>query len=302
MVGRTNSTTQVEYARFRFESDSTFISSLGGEAEATMAFEFAVPEGYHPLALYVKGVRVDLVDDEGVPLKPLATWSDPTERDLAIKAGQVRGMGGVGPIIDPNTGKPVQVQEDTSTMAEPAVPNPSLGFAIQKGTEQGLEVAQEGRQGSWAIRSGKATFDVNRPAPPGLEGKLRIDKFSVDESTAIVKVEITPRRRPNDFNTRLESADKHQPPRLIDTNGTPYPAVGYIYKDSRVMEVSYNKGSPIGGLGEEGMRQVSMTNPNRSLTLVFVVTSGVDLQSFNIGDTVIESYPKPIHVENVGKH
>jgi hypothetical protein len=94
---------------------------------------------------------------------------------------------------------------------------------------------------------------------------------------------------------RLDGADRGSPIELVDTNGSRYPAVGYVYKDPRMWKVRYTKGTPLAGLNDAP--QVSMSTPDRTLQLVFVVTAGVDLKELYVGGTLIETFPKPINVQ-----
>jgi hypothetical protein len=297
MVGRTNSPTRVDYARFRFESDSTFIASVGAESESVMAFEFAVPEGYSPLCLYVKGVRVPLVNEDGEAEKPIATWPSPEARDADIRGGRFKGMTDVGPIIDPSTGKPVEVAETQGFMGELINIGPRLGFTIQKGMEQGLEVIQDQRSGAWSIVQGEDAFDAQKvKGILGLDPKLSILAFSTaDNTTTVVKIDFTPSHRDAEWARTLGDADRGQPIKLVDTNGTAYEAVGYVYKDPRMWKVRYTKGSPLKGLNDAP--QVSASTPDRTLQLVFIVSTGVSLKELYVGSTLIETFPKPITIE-----
>ncbi|MFN0133646.1 MAG: hypothetical protein ACKVW3_14100 [Phycisphaerales bacterium] len=278
--------TRVGFARFRFDSDNFFVASVGGSASAAFGFEFAVPPGFTPVALYVKGIRWNLEDS-----RPNATFATPFERDDAIKGGAMPGMGGVGPIIDPNTGLPVPPAPGQSSFREQAVTvQNGLGFGmvIQKGTEQSsLTVAEEGR--GWAIVDGEAKFDPQRIGRV-VDQKLQINKFSLTDDTVLVRVIISPSQRTPEFTKALDSADRNRPPSLMDTNGTRYDAVGFIYKDLSLAHFRYTKGSPLRGLGESGVPQVSRNTPERQMTLLFVVSRGVEISEFRVGDAVIETY------------
>jgi hypothetical protein len=120
--------TKVDYARFRYNSDELYFSSVGGASEATMSFEFPVPEGYQPIALYVKGVRVNLEESTMQP----TNYESPMSRDEIIRAGQMIGMGGIGPIIDPTTGQPVQAQGGQPLNTQPAIPSNTIGSSCRR--------------------------------------------------------------------------------------------------------------------------------------------------------------------------
>ncbi|MBL9031479.1 MAG: hypothetical protein JNM80_07195 [Phycisphaerae bacterium] len=290
VVTNVDDPTRIAYARFRFDSDNFFVASVGGSAEATFGFEFAIPTGFKPVALYVKGVRLDL---EGTTAG--AAFPSPDDRDQAITGGVMPGMGGVGPIIDPNTGQPVPPPPGGTTFREQAVTvQNGLGFGltIQKGTEgASLTVAEEGK--SWAIVDGEAKFDPQRVGRV-VDRKLQINKFSLTDDTVLVKVVISPAQRTDEFTKALDSAEKNKPPSLIDNNGTRYDAVGFIYRDLSLVHIRFTKGNPLRGLGESGVPTVSRNTPERSLTLLFVVSRGVEISEFRVGDKLIETYAPTI--------
>lgn len=278
--------TKVEYARFRFNSDETYIASVGGSSEANMAFEFPIPQGYHPIALYVKGVRINIEDGA----KP-NEYPTPADRDTVIQSGNMAGMGGVGPILGPD-GQPVEAPPTTGNTGPTIEVSNILGVIIQRGTEQGVEVAQEGR--GWVIRSGEMTLNTDqlKGRNAGIESQLQVNRFSTNEDTVVVKVDVSPSKRSNDFGKVWDQADKDKPPTLIDTNGTKYEAVGYVYKDPSIFRLRYTRGEPLKGLA--AAPSVSRSNPNRELKLVFSVSFGVDITEFRIGDLVLDTYDPPI--------
>ena len=280
--------TKIEYARFRFNSDETYIASVGGASEANMAFEFPIPQGYRPIALYVKGVRVDLEDKPGPK-----QFAEPADRDQVIQTGELEGMGNIGPILDAN-GNPVAPAPGQVNSGPSITVTNSLGVIIQRGTEQGVDVAEEGR--GWVIRDGEMTLNLDqlKGRNAGIEPSLMVNRFSSTESTVVVQVDVSPAKRSEEFIKNFDLADKDKPPTLVDTNGTKYEAVGYTYKDTSIFRLRYTVGAPLKGLGEPGVPSVSRSTPNRELKFVFRVSLGVDIREFRIGDRVIDSWDPPI--------
>jgi len=292
VVTNVDDPTKIDYARFRYDGDDIYVASQGGISESVMAFEFPVPRGFVPIALYVKNVRVDV--SEGAEPTTFETIYD---RDEEIRSGRIAGMGNIGPIIDPNTGLPVQAQT-LGALPEPVSVSNAIGFIIQKGTERGLAVAQEGR--GWTVREGELKLNIREAASfsSGLDPKLQVNRFSVADDTVIIKVNISPSARSNEFIKALDSSDKMAPPQLEDTQGRTYPAVGFVYKDSAMWWLRFTKGDPIKGLGASGMPTISRTSPDRTLTLVFAVPIGVTINHFKIGNTILDDWSdKPIKVE-----
>lgn len=289
-VTRTDSATRVAYARFRYDADNLYFSSVGAESEPTLAFEFPVEVGYKPIAIYVKGVRFNVEEQPA-----FKNYSSTGARDTEIEAGDFPHMGGVGPILGPD-GKPVQ--ENTTNqgpIAQPVTVSAGLGFTIQRGTEESsLTVVDDGK--GWVIQDG--TTKVRRGGnTAGLEKSLRIDRFAVNADTAMVKVVVTPTQRTEQFVKDLEEADSNATPLLEDTGGVTYPCVGWIYRDTSKIDVRYTQASPIKSFGE--VPRVTRNTPDKELTLLFIVNNGVDLVNFRIGDTVLDRWPssKPFHVD-----
>jgi len=289
MIGRTDSATRVDYARFRYDSDNLFISSVGAEAEPVMAFEFPVPAGYAPIALFVKGVRCPV---EGAPAN---AFGSPIDRDDKVAAGEFTEMGGIGPILGPD-GKPLQEVASASTIsATPVTVSNSIGKIIQKGTEgSSITLAQDSR--GWTIQDGTTTIASNRMNTAGLEKSLRVDRFALNGDTAMVKVIVTPTQRPDDFNQKYESIDPGAQPLLVDMNGTTYQAVGWTYEDSTKYDLRYTLANPLTSIGQAP--RVTRNTPDKKLVLLFVVNNGIDLKEFRIGDTVLDSWEaKPMKVD-----
>jgi hypothetical protein len=290
VVTRTANPRVVEYARFRFDSDNMFISSVGAEATAVMAFEFPIPAGYRPIALYVKGVRYTL--DGKNPSKNFPTVE---ARDRAVRDGEFDGMGGVGPILGPD-GLPIQHHEPgyTTVASNPVTVSNGLQFVIQKGMERGLSVAQAAR--GWQIEQGQAKFSRSElQRNHGLEFRLQVNRFGVAEGTAMVQVDLSPGVRSSAFMRELDTADQNSPPQLVDSNDRPYPAVGFIFDDGTNYDVRYTRGQPIRNMLE--VPRVSVNTPDRRIRLLFVVSQGVDVKEFRIGNTVLERYDPPLSTE-----
>jgi hypothetical protein len=177
-----------------------------------------------------------------------------------------------------------RVQQPTTVVSN------SLGIIIQRGTEQGIEVAEEGR--GWVIRDGECKIqnirlpDRSHPVDP----KLQINRFAVTDDTVVVKVDVSPAVRPDAFTKALASAEKMKPPTLVDAKGRKYEAVGFVYQDESLTYVRYTKSTPLKGLGDTGVPSVSLSTPQRHLTLVFTVSLGAEVKEFRVGETVLETY------------
>jgi hypothetical protein len=289
IISRVNDPTRRHYGRFRCDSNDFFVASVGGEAESVLGFEFPVPQNFRPVALYVRGVRVP-VEELDNPQR----FATPSDRDNFITSGQMEGMQDVGPILD-ERGQQVQAPPDTSFRQDPVRVTNALGFTIQKGTERTLRVAEEGRSG-YAIQEGEVRMPTGEGRSGVIDAKLRIDRFSTTPDTVLVQVDFTPRNRTEEIARALESADRSQPPVLIDTNGSRFQAVGFVYKDQTMNQVRYTRGQPIGRM--QDLPSVTRNTPSRSLVLLFVVSRGVDVRELRIGNDTIESYNPVIRADS----
>lgn len=74
------------YSRFRFDTKGLFIASVGGTSESSFAIEFVVPQGFTPLALYLKNAR-HLISDPATEVK--LAFDSPGLRDAAIESGDL---------------------------------------------------------------------------------------------------------------------------------------------------------------------------------------------------------------------
>jgi hypothetical protein len=145
------------------------------------------------------------------------------------------------------------------------------------------------------VRDGEITLkaDQTKGIGSGIDQKLQINRFATDETTVIVKVDVSPSHRTPEWGRELDLADKNAPPTVVDTNGTRYEAVGFVYKDSGITRLRFTRGQPLKGMAEAP--SISRNTPDRQLTLVFVVSLGVNIKEFKIGDRVLDDWSeKPI--------
>ena len=173
----------------------------------------------------------------------------------------------------------------------------AMGFVIQKGTERDLTVSQETR--GWAVRDGEQKFKPEELANRNVDAKLRIDRFAPGDDTVIVKVNMTPEQRGAEFWKKVEGADKKKAVVLVDTKGRKYEAVGFIYRDPKIVHLRFTRGTPLKGMAEAP--SVSRTTPDRELTLVFVVSLGVEIKELRIGDVVVETYEPAVKCDQKQK-
>ena len=172
----------------------------------------------------------------------------------------------------------------------------SLGFTFQKGMENGLELAQAPR--GWAVVEGEQKFDPARLRGDPIDFKLRVDRIQATDGTAIVQLDLTPEAG-SKVLAAVEGADQSGAPALIDETGASYKAVGFVYKAPQLIHLRISCSQII-----ERMSDVPVVMPSqsdRSLRLMFAVTSGAKIREFRIGDGAIVRYDPPLIAERSGR-
>ncbi len=285
-----------QYARFRFNGPKTFLATPGA-AIREIAFEFVVPQGYQPLAVYFKGVREPITGSpKDVSLQVRNTALARPKFDggpLGLGAGSGSGKSlerGPGTIrIDTARGQPSSVLLEAGISISNALP---LRILIQKGTHGGLVLDEDNN-----IIGGKNIFAINQLQTRGMDKNLRVNKFG--SPNAIVQVNVSPSQQASLLSQIVATSDRNEPPVLVDSNGRQYPAVGYVYRDRDGCTLRYTPNDPIGGLAylqdSEGIT-LSISKPDAELVLVFEFSEGASLTGYGIGGKQVIEFTEPIEV------
>lgn len=275
------------FGRWMYDSENVFISSVGGASTATMAFEFVVPAGSTPIALSIKNTRFP-IDGE-----PATTYPSPATRFAAIAAGTI--IGGVS-IEDIDTSNAATVNSaDTGNRnaagQSPVLVGNSIGFTFEVRQKGGLDIDGENR-----IIRGSVKFRPDQVNNRGADRKVLVDRIAVTPDIVIVKVNVSPDTAASLLGRVARSVDRVLPPQLIDTNGTVYPAVGFIYTDSNVIQFEYDPSQPIRGLTQLQQKGVSLSSSrtDQKLELIFRCSKGVSLKHYAIGSKVIINLDPPL--------
>jgi len=145
------------------------------------------------------------------------------------------------------------------------------------------------------IVGGQGTYDVKEEVGrknAGTSKELRVERYAVGNDQAIVKLDVGS-ESPFGFLTEgVQVAPLDQPLVLLDTMGNEYEAVGYEYMDSSIMELRYTLGNTLTGIDDTP--SLSTTRADQRLRIIFIVTKGVELDRFVIGDMVIARFTPPI--------
>ncbi|MFG0325751.1 MAG: CvpA family protein [Phycisphaerales bacterium JB037] len=282
-----------EVVRYRLEKDA--IASVSSEASPTMAIEFVVPAGYEPATLYLRNVRVDVrgrVDQR---------FRAPTQRNILVESGELLKGGGLqfteleGMVTVQRVGDSWNAQGIT-TLSN--LPGRTL---LHKSRVGGLTISKRDEQN--VITDGIGMIPKNTLAERDVPKALQVSRFGVTEGSAMVQVTMMPGNQTGvDPATELtrppyQGAPQEERLYLIDTNGTPYPAVGYIYTDVRNVYIRYTLSRPLGGLAD--LPNVpSRPNPAITLIMLFEVTADVEIEAMAIGDKIYTRFEPPIEARS----
>ncbi|HYE03272.1 MAG TPA: hypothetical protein VD963_08550 [Phycisphaerales bacterium] len=278
-----------DLGRWRFDARDVFIASPGAAAEVPMAFEFVMPRGYQPVALYVRGVRFELAEKFA---KSFQDYPDIKARDKAVTNRQVilqAGVGG-GPanfagavkyqvnMTDPNT--PVRISQ--------RLPGRDV---LSRDNLNNLEVNADGR-----IQGGTGKFlntelSKNRTVDPA----LRVANFAPIEDAVMVQIDVGQTSPIGLLTDAAANVDPTGRPTLVDTDGNRYPALGYVYRDTTETHIQYSPGRPVARVTD--LPSLSRSRPDQELALLFVVSKGVKIQGLAIGDTGVTQFNPPIETQ-----
>lgn len=275
------------YGRWRFEAEGVHVSSVGAGASTTMAAEFLVPSGYRPIAAYVKGVRLRL-DNEA--MASATKFSNAGMRDAQVMSGTIlqsrrasdldKSMSFVYPAAEIGNRGSTQMIALTNKLAREA---------FQSSQKRGLELDDEKEivsgTGTWTPAEVGAGRDIS-PA-------LRVDSFAVPPETVMVQLDVSATSRASLIGPVGAQASPEDPFYLIDGQGTLYQAVGFIYKDRERFDIRYTTGQPLRGVGDINTPGLTSVRDDQKLVLLFLVSTGVDLEAFAIGDRVVFELDEP---------
>ncbi|MFI4881915.1 MAG: hypothetical protein ACIAQU_04955 [Phycisphaerales bacterium JB064] len=280
-------------ARFRFDADESFIASVGGGAKAVMAFDFALPRTYRPIAIYIRGVRKEL------DKQPDATFTSTAQRDDAVTTFEYGGVN----LDEMNTQYAVELE--TRRGREDLNPeeyflyiqNTLLGrLLIKKGTERGLEVFKGDNDRSYSIVGGVETFTT-----PSLRGQfvdpgLRVGSFAETDDVRIVQVDVG-RDSPLALNGDVfQNLSGNQAPMLVDDQGQLYPPVGYVCVEDANTYIGFTPGQPINDLSALPFT-VSSSRAVQDTYFIYRVSAGVQIVAMVADDMIVARWEPGVAIE-----
>ena len=284
----------VEFARFGFTSggDGKYFPSVGADSDSKFGFEFLVPPGFTPKALYIKGVRTDLADP-----KPSFTYSSALSRDNGIPDL----MGGkVAANLDESL---VYLMKQGAANDSAIADSPPETFGFQMSISIGIQLQRDQLQGGTVIparggamiQDGDYKFNPRDVAGSGLDAALKVDKYEPIENQVVCQLDAG-MANPWRFGERGFDNDKEV--FLVDSKGKTYPCIGYYYRDGDIIGVRYTPGNPLTGL-QELPKTLSRSEPGQQCKLVFRVSKGAIITGFGIGDKLAIKWQPKMRIDTI---
>lgn len=268
--------------RWRFDGRDVFISSVGGQSNVKMGFEFLVPAGHTPLAINFRQCRVELGDNLPKPV----VLKDAGDRDLRIRSGAIFRAG--------TDAKRTRDTEFAVTY------DPTGGDARTDGvaatTRIGEIIPSQSARGKFTlddanrIVTGEGKFAPEEiKSKGGAAGKnLRVDSYFIGADQALVQIDVSLDKPISLLNEAARNAPTDRPIVLVDKNGNEYDAIGFTYRDRELFHVRFTPGSTLSGMTE--LPSISSARGDQKLVILFVVTKGAQIEQLAIGDTVIATF------------
>ncbi|XVJ60175.1 MAG: hypothetical protein HEQ23_12575 [Tepidisphaera sp.] len=278
----------VEFARFGFSSggDGKAFPSVGADADSKFGFEFLVPPGFTPKALYVKGIRADIADTN-----PGRVYSTALNRDMDIP--DLMGGRSVANLDESlvylmrqgNTNEKVIVDQIPESFGFST--SISIGIQLQRDTLQGGTIIPA--RGGGMIQDGEYRLNPRDAQTTGLDPNLKVDKYEPMENQVVCQLDVS---MTNAWRFGERGFDNDKPVFLVDDKGRVYECIGYYYRDGDIIGVRYTPGTPLTGL-EELPKNLSRSEPGQQCKLIFRVSKGAVITGLGIGDKLaIKWQPK----------
>lgn len=273
------------YGRFPYDSEDLFIASVGGASKTTMGFEFVVPQGYEPEAIVIKNTRV-MLDGEPGQVFPSAS-----ARFMSLNSGALLGGASITD-LELDDAQTVQTSTDPNRRSGPKefAASDRIGYSFEKRQKGSLEV-----DGDNFVTRGKMQFRPEDLGVRGVDRKVIVERFASSPDVQLVRVDVSRESAASLLGRAAKTVERVLPPQIIDSNGQAYPAVGYVYSDKDIVEISFDPAQSIRGLAQ--LPTLSSSRSDQKMTLIFRASKGVDIRYFAVGQKVITELDPPLTLE-----
>lgn len=282
-------------ARFRFDGDETFVASVGGSADAIMAFEFALPRTYRPIAIYIRGVRHAFEARE-----PDLTFDTPAQRDDAVPTFEYGGVDlnalddAFAITLETMRGRQELQPEDYHLYVQSNL----LGrLMIKKGTERGLQVDRGDNDRFYTIVGGVEQFTTPSLRGQFITPELRVGGFADSRDVRIVQADVGRDSPLSLIGEAFQNiSGDNDAPMLVDDRGQRYPPVGYICVEDANTFIAFTPGQPIRTLSSLPF-SVSRSRATQETRFVYRVSAGVTIVAMVAGDSIIARWDPGVEVQ-----
>ena len=271
-----------ELVRWRWDSPSTFFQSVGGGADATMAFEFVVPKGSKPIGLYVKGVRTDVTQ-----MAAASTFASSGERDSAVRSKALMGRGGSAAKVDSSGAVTMKVRAgDQAELFITTGTSLPFGIILQKDNIKDLTFNDAGEIDGGSLTK-YLTEDLKKTG--FVDRKLQVRSFAGTDDTKIVQVRVDGKNTKYGFvSDAAASIDRGAAPMLIDQAGVAYTPIGYVFRNNEETHIYFSPQSPVSSVNS--LPSISKSRPDAEMFLIFRVNSGANITTFAVGEKAIARF------------
>ncbi len=283
----------VRYSRWRFDAKGTFLGSVGGATDSTpMAFEFLVPKrstNFVPLALYAKGIKIDLLDPSTQqPIAAKESFKTTGERDVIIASGGLIEAVG-GDKLDFTRAAEMQLKKDDPNSGIAVTNQMPFSIVLNKGD---LNIPTDDKN---RMQDGEQNLTPQQLNARGVDRDLRVDRFTASTDTACVQIDVS-KESPLSFLLPTAS-DASGAPVLISADGQRFSCIGFVYRDDAIGRIRYSPSRPIDS--KDTLPSLTMSRSDQKMRLLFNVTIGAQITQYAIGDKVIATFTPPLAVTEV---
>ena len=282
------------FGRWRYDAEDVYIASVGGASAVKMAFEFLVPSGYEPIGLSVKNARIELDD---LPSIETSSYDSTSQRDAAINSGALI-RGGAELSFDESdaviiSGDDVGVSFGRDFTPPGVYVTNRLGYTLDRQTaKRGLVVEEDGKDN--AIFGGAGSFSGEEvKAGRSSDRSFRVERFGVARDQNMVQIAVSGEDMPASLlSPVVRQLPADLTPRLVDTNGNYYEALGWVYEDNEGVWIRFTPSDTVESLNELP-KSLSRARTDQKLRLLFLVSRGAEISHYVIGDKAILKFDPP---------
>ncbi|MAA51806.1 MAG: hypothetical protein CMJ41_01955 [Phycisphaerae bacterium] len=243
---------------YMFDDPANFASGTPGQNESQMAFFFEAPSGFSPEFIQLRGTRFELPD---------ATSANAS--DLAFLGGGTSG----GVQDDRQLGLPIDDAVDVSKRV--ANFRPSVNRIPGS-----MQLTEDNEFDSGFLR-------LPRRSESQTSRALQVNSIATPGGTQVVQVTVS-RSSPAWLGGKVEERVKPEDQiALLDSMGNRYLPVGYYFIFGTELELKLDPQYGVHTTTE--LPQLSPSQTDQVLVLIFQVTGGVNLTSLRVGHTLVGS-------------